>query len=524
MSNMAMATEKKSAFQRFIKGVEIVGNKLPHPFWLFTILGLITIILSVVLSKLGVSVTYMAAKAGEAPAETTVAVQNLMNYKLMRGLLSDFIRTYVNFTPLGYVVTLMLGIGIVEQTGMISALMRKTVLSAPPYLVTGAIAMVGINANLASDAGIIFTPVIGASVFKALGRNPWVGIIAGFAASSSGYTANFFIAGTDALLAGITQSAAESMSIPGPTHPLINWYFMIFSTITMTIATVWVTEKFTVKILGGDDPSMRDPEELKKHAVTPAENRGLKYSAISFVIYLAILLALTIPQGSFFRADNGQIVPTSPLLSSIVPILFLLFFIVGSAYGFGAGIIKSAADVPGLMAKGLQGSLSFLVVVLPASIFIALFRLSCLDTVISVKGADWLIAVNLNGLPLLIMFILLVTTINLFMMSGSAKWLILAPIFVPMLGRVGFPPALTQVAYRVGDTATNIICPLSYYIPVVISLLDQYKKKDDIKVGIGSVMSLCMPYSMAYLAILTIQLVVWYVFDLPLGPGTPVRM
>jgi aminobenzoyl-glutamate transport protein len=245
---------------------------------------------------------------------------------------------------------------------------------------------------------------------------------------------------------------------------------------------------------------------------------------VVFLLLLALLLALTVPEGAFFRADNGQIVPASPLLSSIVPILFSIFFILGIAYGVGAGVIKSMSDVPTLMAKGLAGSLSFLVVVLTASMFVALFRLSNLDTVISVLGADWLESVNLKGLPLLIMFILLVAFLNLFMMSGSAKWLILAPIFVPMLGRVGFPPALTQVAYRIGDTSTNIICPLSYYLPVVIGLLEQYKPKSDTKVGIGTVISLCVPYSMMYLAVLTIQAVLWYLLRLPLGPGTPIVM
>lgn len=472
---------------------------------------------------MGVSVSYVTAKAGEAPAKVTVTAVNLLRYDIMRGFLADFITTYVTFIPLGYVVTLMLGIGVVEQTGMISALMRKTVLGAPPYLVTAAIALVGINANLASDAGMIFTPVIGAAVFKALGRNPWIGIAAGFAAGSSGFTANFFIAGTDALLAGITQSAAESMQVPGPTNPLINWYFMFVATITMTLSTVWVTERFTVKILNDSGASL-DADALKAHVVTEEENRGLRYTLVAFLVFLAIILVLTVPQGSFFRNDAGQLVPRSPLLSSIVPILFCLFFTIGTAYGVGAGLIKSASDVPKLMAKGLAGSLSFMVVILPASMFVALFRLSKLDTIISVAGADWLEAVNLNGIPLLVMFVLLVAFINLFMMSGSAKWLIFAPIFVPMFARIGFPPALTQAAYRIGDTSTNIISPLSYYIPVVIGLLEQYKPTDDTKVGIGTVLSLCVPYSVAYLVVLTIQLVLWYVLKLPLGPGTPITM
>ncbi|PKL01684.1 MAG: transporter, partial [Synergistetes bacterium HGW-Synergistetes-2] len=328
-----------------VPGIEIVGNWLPHPFWLFVLLSLIVVSLSYYLGNEGVAVKYMAAKAGEAPKEVTVAVENLLSFKYMRGFMADFVKTYVNFAPLGLIVVMTLGIGLVEQSGMISALMRKTILGAPSYLVTAVLAVVGINANLASDAGIIFTPAIGGAVFKALGRNPWIGVIAGFAAASGGFTANFFIAGTDALLAGITESAAKGMNVAGPTHPLINWYFMAVATIVVMVVTTFVTEKFTVKMLG-DTAHDKDSDELLKHKVTPEENRGLRWAAVIGVLCIGVLLYLTIPEGSFFRADNGDIVPRSPFLSSIVGILFFLFFFVGIAYGFGAGTIKKMDDVP----------------------------------------------------------------------------------------------------------------------------------------------------------------------------------
>ena len=519
----AAAPRKKSLFERFIKGVEVVGNWLPHPFWLFVLLAVIVFWLSQYLGNAGVSVKYMTAKAGEVPQEVTVTVRNLLSFSYMRTFMADFVKTYVSFTPLGLIVVMTLGIGLIEQTGMISALMRKTVLGAPSYLVTAALALVGINANLASDAGMIFTPAIGGAVFKALGRNPWVGVITGFAAAAGGFTANFFIAGTDALLAGITESAAKGMNIPGPTHPLINWYFMAAATIVVMVVTTWVTEKFTVKVVGDSSEPM-DAEAVEEHRVTPAENRGLRYAFLMFVIVLAVFLYLTIPEGAFFRADDGTLVPKSPLLSGVVGILFFLFFFVGIAYGLGAGTIKKFDDVPKHMQKGLAGSLSFLVVVLPAAIFIQLFTASNLTTILAVKGANWLQEMNLGGIPLLIMFILLSSFINLFIFSGSSKWLILAPIFVPMFSIVGFTPALTQVAYRIGDSSTNIIAPLSYYVPVVIGLLEQYRTDKDAKIGIGTVVSLGLPYSIAYLIAFTLLLIVWYSIGLPLGPGTPPLM
>ena len=269
---------------------------------------------------------------------------------------------------------------------------------------------------------------------------------------------------------------------------------------------------------------MKDESFLKEHAVTPAEKRGLRCAMVALVLTIGLLLYLTVPQGAFFRADNGTLVPSSPLLSSIVAILFVIFFVVGTAYGIGAGTIKTASDIPKLMQKGMAGAVSFLVVALPAACFVYLFNMSNLTTILSVKGAEGLEALHLGGVPLLICFILLCSFINLFMISGSAKWLILAPIFVPMFSLVGFSPALTQVAYRIGDSTTNIISPLSYYVPVVIGLLEQYKKESDPPVGIGTVISLSMPYSLAFMAGMTLMLIVWYLVGLPLGPGTPVGM
>jgi len=510
---------KRTMFEKFIRAIEFVGNKFPHPFWLFVILSAVLFGLSYWLA--GTEVTYMVSKSGKITEQTT-AVSNLVSYEAIRTFFAGFVKTYVNFAPLGLILTMMLGIGLVEQTGMISALMRKTILGAPRTLVTAVIAIVGINANLASDAGIIFTPVIAGAVFKALGRNPWVGIAAGYAAGAGGFTANFFIAGTDALLSGITASAIEGVPyIPEgtPTHPLINWYFMIAATFVLTFMTVYVTERYTVKMLGDSDTG-HDEEELKKHAVTHEENRGLFCALIALIAYVALIVWYTYPEGSLFRNPaDGSLLPRSPLLSSVMPLLFGLFFVVGIAYGVGAGVIRKGEDVPKLMQKGLTGSVGFMVVVLPASMFVELFRMSHFDTILSVTGAEFLKSMNLGGIPLLVLFIILVTFLNMFMISGSAKWLILAPIFVPMFAGVGFSPALTQAAYRIGDSTTNIISPLSYYLPVVIGLLEQYKPNDDTEVGIGTVISMAMPYSLFYLAGFTVLLVVWYLLGLPLGPG-----
>lgn len=517
-----MADNKQNSFDKFIHMVEVVGNKLPHPFWLFVYLTVIIVVLSFICSKAGVSVTYMAAgSAGASGKMTTVTVVNLMSYDGMRKFLSDFVKTYVNFAPLGLIMVMTLGIGLLEQSGLISAFMRKAVLGAPSWAVTATLAVIGINANLASDAGIIFTPAIGGAVFKALGRNPWVGVITGFAAGCGGFTANFFVAGTDALLAGITESVAKSAGIDAPTNILINWYFLIFATVLLTAATTFVTEKYTIKTLG-DASGPMDASELEKHRVTADENRGLRWALYTAIVLIVLLLVMTVPQGSFFRnPKTGTIIPSSPLLSGLIALLFFFFFFTGIAYAYGAKTIKNMGDIPKLMQQGLAGGLSFFVVVLPASMFVSLFAQSNLTTILAVKGAEGLRAMHLGGIPLLLMFILLSCFVNMFMISGSAKWLILAPIFVPMFSVVGFSPALTQMAYRIGDSSTNIISPLSYYLPVVIGLMEQYRPKgNDQSVGIGTVLSLTMPYSIAYIIVFTLQLIAWYLLHLPLGPGT----
>ena len=516
-------TKKIGGFEKFIKGVEVVGNKLPHPFWLFVYLTAIVMVLSFILNKAGVSVTYMAAgRDGAAGKEATVAVVNLLSVDSIRSIFTGFVSTYISFAPLGLIMTMTLGIGLLEQSGLISAFMRKTIIGAPSWAISAVLAIIGINANLASDAGIIFTPAIGGAIYKALGRNPWVGIITGYAAATGGFTANFFVAGTDALLAGITQSALGSMSIQNtPVHPLMNWYFLLFSTITLTLLTTLITEKFLVKHLG-DDAAFQDASDLAKHEVTADEKRGLRWAGIALIAIVVALLLTTVPKNAIFRDPKTHtIVPTSPFLSGIIGILFFVFFFLGLAYGYGSRTIKKATDIPKLMQNGLAGSLSFLVVVLPASIFISFFNKSNLTTILSVKGAQGLEAIGLGGVPLLVLFVLLCAFVNMFIVSGSAKWLILAPIFVPMFYRIGFSPALTQMAYRVGDSSTNPISPLSYYLPVVIGLLEQYrpKNKENVEVGMGTVMSLVLPYTIVFLIMFTLQLVVWYLLKLPLGPG-----
>ena len=395
----------------------------------------------------------------------------------------------------------------------------------PSWLVA-VIALVGVNGNLASDAGVIIVPTVAGAVFKSMGKNPWIGIIAGYVAVNGGFSANVFIAGTDVLLAGITESVTTGLGMDVPVHPMMNWYFMCASTVVVVGGTVLVTELFTKKRLGEElPPSLAEDTDTsgkgtEEHGCTPIETKGLKFCALAAVVYVAIVCLALIPSGSVFRADDGSLLPRSPLLDSIVTLLLILFFVLGMTYGKVTGSIKTMKDVPRMMSNGLEGALGFMVIALPASVFIDLFDRSNISLVFGVHMGNLLSGMNVGGLSMLFLFIGVCTFTNLFMTSNSAKWLIMAPIFIPMLSMFDLSPAMVQATYRIGDTCTNIISPIDYYVPVIMGLLVMYRPKDT-EVGLGTVISLCLPYSIVFMAGMLTLLTLWYFLGLPLGPGAP---
>lgn len=525
MANLNINNHRKGTrIERFVKAIERGGNKLPHPLTLFTILAILLLIVSYFMARAGISVTYIAAgRAGEAAKETTVTAVNLLSKSHLQSIAIDFVKTYITFFPIGLIVVMMMGISVAEKAGLISALMKKLVLGAPDYLVTFIVSLVGVCANLASDAGIVFAPAIGGAVFFGLGRHPIAGLLAGYAAAYGGFSANALIAGTDVLLAGITQSVTTSFGIDFPVHPLINWYAMIPATFLLAIVVTIITEKLICPILGEFDPE--DPA-LK---VTPAteyrledsEKKGLKAAGIASLIFITIMLFLTVPHNAFFRNEAGELLPKSPLTDSFIFILFIYFVFVGICFGRAAGTIKSGKDVAKYMESGLVGVAGFLIVCLPASMFIAWFGKSNIATIIAIKGAQFFQSIALPGIPLLMLFAIFSALVNIIITSGTTKWMLLAPVFVPMFYLLGFSPAAAQMAYRIGDSTTGLISPLSAYLPVMLGMMERYKSKGQ-TMGIGTVISLTLPYSVAMVICWTIFFGIWLLLGLPLGPGAPV--
>lgn len=511
---------KNDKITRIFKKIEEKGNKLPHPMWIFIILIITTLLLSLLLSKMNVSVTYMEADKDGAIVETTANVINLLSKENMASIFSNFTKNILSNPVLGNVITISMFMIIAEETGFFSSFFRRALLGAPTSVITFSLALIGICANIAGDAGNLLAATLGAVVFKAVGRNPVIGVVTAFSAASAGYTANLAIANQDITLAMTTGAAAESLGYTG-FHPLINWYFMVTATFVLALVTTIICEKIVTPLIG-DYEIEKDISAMDSQKISDEEARGLKFAGIATIIFFILLLLGSIPKNGIFRNSDGTLLPKSPLISSIVALVALFFGIIGTAYGFGSNQINNWNDIPSLMKKGIQRVSSMILILAWVSQFVELFKQSNLATILSVKGEQLLTSINLNGIPLLIIFIFFVTLLNIFMTSGSNKWFILAPIFIPMFARMGIHPALTQVCYRIGDSCTNNISPLSSTIPIAIALVEQYWPKDsEIKPGLGTVISYQLPYSIGYLITFIVLMVIFYTFNIPLGPAIP---
>lgn len=394
-----------------------------------------------------------------------------------------------------------------------SAFMRKTILGASPKIITFAIMLIGINGNIASDAAIVVIPALAAMIFHSVGRHPLAGLALGYAATTAGFSANFFIAGTDALLSGITNEASKIVGAP-EISVTANWYFMIASTLILGITGALVSEKIVEPRLG----KYNGKKEVVREEITAEENKALRAAGIGLLIFFAVVVALAFPQSSFLRnPETGSLFNRSPLLSGIIPLLLILFLSISIPYGKSIGAIKSSGDVPKFMTIAIKDMAPFIVLAFIIGQFIAFFNWSNLGLILAISGANLLEATGFTGVPLFVGFILLCTFVNLFIGSGSAKWALLAPIFVPMLALLDYHPAFTQMLYRIGDSTTNIISPLFPYFPIILGFMYEYESEEE--TGVGTLLSMMIPYSLIMLAVWIVLAMIWYFAGLPLGIG-----
>lgn len=499
--------------------VEKIGNVLPHPTTLFLILCAMIMVISHIAFKMDVSVTYEGVDiaSGELK-ELTVGAISLLTPEGIRYMFTSAIKNFTGFAPLGTVLVALLGVGVAEGSGLISTLLKKLVLSTPKRFITVIIVFAGVVSNIASDAGYVVLIPLGAVIFKSCGRHPLAGIAAAFAGVSGGFSANLFPGPTDALLAGITTEAAKLSDATYEVGITGNWYFIVVSTFLITILGTIVTEKIVEPRLGEYKPSTEEDDEVME--ITAEQKRGLLFAGIAFLITVVAILLLVVPYNGILRNPETHAILKSPFMDSIVVIIAILFLIPGIAYGIGEKTIKNDKQVINLMGKSMSSMGSYIVLVFFASQFVAYFGYTKLGTIIAVKGANFLEATGIKGVPLLIAFIVVAAFINLFMGSASAKWAIMAPIFVPMLMGIGYSPELTQIAYRIGDSTTNIISPLMSYFALIVAFAEKYDKDS----GIGTLISTMVPYSIVFLIGWSLLLVVWFLLKLPLGVGAGIFM
>lgn len=501
------AVAKVTRMERMLVAVERIGNKLPDPTMLFIALLFIVWALSWLFSLMTFDV--IDPRSGES-----LVVINQLSGTALTAFFSALVTNFTHFHPVGVVLVAMLGIGVAEHTGFINAALRAMMAVTARWLLTPMLITVGIVSHTAVDAGYVLVIPIGGVLFYAAGRHPLAGIAAAFAGVSGGFSANFVPSVLDPMLQGISQAGAQIIDTSVVLNPLNNFFFTASSSILIISVGWYLTDKVVeprlqkMELDGDlDDLPTMDPLE-------PKERKGLNRAMLSMGLGILILIVTAIPGGSAWRDASGDLTSGSaPLMASIVTLIFLLFLIPGVVYGVVSGSVKSSKDMIEGMSKAMHSMAYYLVIMFFIAQFIYAFGQSNLGVLLALQGAAVLKAMAMPAQLTIIGIIILTGIVNLFVGSASAKWALLAPIFIPMLMQLGISPDLAQAAYRVGDSSTNIITPLMPYFPLVVVFCQRYVKNT----GIGTVTAMMLPFSMTFLVLWTIYLLIYWMIGFPLG-------
>ena len=539
-------TGKKPLSERLLDGIERVGNKVPHPVLMFLYLIIIVVVLSQILAMMGVSVTeeiavpvigelegtYFidSAEPGmlypEDPYDTefeiqrvTIAVQGLLSVEGLRFIFTSFVSNFASFSVVAVIFIAMVGVGVAEEAGLMGALIRNIVKVTPLALITFILIFVGVLSSVATDAGYLILIPLGAIAFRSIGRHPLAGVAAAFGGVSAIFAVNILIAPVDAMLTEVTN---EAILLAGgqPITIVANFYFASVSTILLSIVAAVVTTRIIEPRLGVYVPEADEvQEEAQDETAVAAEQKGLRYALYAFLGILAFVLLITLPPGAPLRdPDTGAIIGNTPFMTSLIFIITLMFLFAGIGYGIGAKTITGSADVIKGVTKTFAGLAGLIFMLLMISQFIAFFNYTNLPQVVAIWMADALEQANIGALPLLIGFIVVIMLLNFIIPNIIPKWAIFAPIFIPVFLRLGVAPQTVLAAYRVGDSPTNVITPLMVYLPFVLTIVQRYQKD----AGIGTVIALMLPYTLAIAVVWILLFIVWFVLGIPLGPGYPV--
>ncbi len=549
----ATPTAPPNPSTRLLDAIERIGNALPDPTTLFLIGALLVLVVSQVAASLDWTVERTVSREvrvelldarGEPlvdPSTGTVLTRAVLDEATgeirrelvreplrARSLLSadgifwtleSMVGNFVSFPPLGVVLVGMLGIGLAERTGFIAALLKAVLLWVPRALLTPAVIFVGIMSSMGLDAGYVVLPPIAAALYKAVGRSPLVGLAAVFAGVSAGFSANLFITSLDPMLAGFTEAGAHLLDPSYRVAATANWWFMIASTLAITLVGWAVTARFVEPRFAGKPPdeggmAPLSPVERAAQSLDESERRGLRAGGVALGIALALFAAITwIPGAPLYGADGAL----PRWVVAIVPLLFLSFLIPGLAYGFRTQTLRSDRDAARMMGETMASMGPYIVLAFFAAQFIAYFQHSGLGEMLAIAGGQALSRAGPPGPLLMVGFIGVVLVANLFIGSMSAKYAFFAPVFVPMFMQAGISPELTQAAYRVGDSVSNVITPLNPYVVFILVFMQRYVPK----AGIGTIVALMLPYALVFAVAWSALLVVWILVGADLGPAGP---
>lgn len=504
--------KKNSLFNRFLNGVEKAGNKMVDPVTLFVILCAIVVVFSAIASFSGVQAVHPGT--GE-----TIKPNNLLSAAGVVRFFKEAVTNFQNFPPFAMVLVALMGVGLAEKTGLLAVTMRKTLADVPSKMVTFIIVLVGIIGNIAGDAAFVVLPPLAALIFAGMGRHPLIGLFAAYASVAGGFAATVAIGLGDVLAYGFTLPAAQMIDPEYLGSPAMNYYFMTASTFVLAIAGTFVTEKIVAPRFSVYNASHMDADghsDSFNCAITEKELKALDKSGIALLLYVLVIALMSVgPFKILAHPDTGSILTGgSPFMSGIILIVTLMFFIPALVYGFSSGQLKNDRDVINHINSSMAGMSSYILMAFVCAQFAAFFTWSNLGMVIAIKGADFLNFLGLTGPLLMVVFILICAFINLFMGSASAKWAILAPVFVPMFMFMDYSPAVTQMAYRIGDSITNPISPLFTYAAILLGFVKKYDKD----AGIGTLIANMIPYSLIFGLVWTVMFGIWIALGIPLGP------
>src|SRR5262245_38328551 len=502
----------KTGFQKLLDHVERVGNKVPHPAVLFLILIFAVVVVSHLLHALGVSVTYQRINHQTHKAEeVTTEIRSLLSADGIRFIGTSAVPNFINFGPVGIILVAMIGVGLAERAGLIGALIRKIVLTAPEWAMTAIVVTLGLMSSVASDAGYLVLIPLGAAAFHSLGRHPLAGLAAAFGGVAAAFGVNFLIKPIDGILAEMTNDAIHIVDPARSIDIAANFYFGIVSSVLLIAVCTAITTRVVEPRLGryqGEAPAEGRP------ALTAVEARGLRYALFVAIGFLVVLLLLTVPPGAALRnPQTGAVLGDSPFMNSLVFIIMAGFLLTGLAYGLGAGTIKSSRDAIDAIERTFSdlGGLLFLFFVIAQ--FVAYFNYSNIGTILAVRLAQFLTEANLNGVTLLLAFIVFGFLFSFCIPNILPKWAIMAPVFVPLFLKLGVQPDVVLAAYRVSDSPPNVINPLLPHFALVVGFARRWQKD----AGVGTLVAMMLPYAAATFVAWTLLFFVWYLLKLPFG-------